>query len=380
MAKSEQAVKQVVRKAESAATPPRTVTSGNDKVKLALSGQVNRVSFAADDGTEANTFHSDNENSSTRWRLVGSAKLRDNFAMGMKIEQDIGQTNNSDSVNINQETSAGDVSFDNRHLTVYMDSTTFGRVWLGKGDTSSNGIAEIDLSGTSVIEYSGLQDVGGSLQFRTAGAATPDGPTVSGGSDDLGGGVYSQFDGLSRRNRIQYDTPTIRGFKAGFTHVQGDAWDASLRYSARYEDIGLKVAAGLAYWSYGARTNIARDAFGGSISLLHDSGANLTFSSGTFDRKTNSATIDDPVGYFIKPGWKLDLVPWGKTNVSVHYGTNNDHQAQGDEFTSWGLAAVQNIDNAGTELFAFYRQYDLDRTGSNFEAIDLGGFGARIKF
>ena len=102
VAKSEQAVKQVVRKAESAATPPKTVTSGNDKVKLALSGQVNRVSFAADDGTEANTFHSDNENSSTRWRLVGSAKLRDNFAMGMKIEQDIGQTNNSDSVNINQ--------------------------------------------------------------------------------------------------------------------------------------------------------------------------------------------------------------------------------------------------------------------------------------
>ncbi len=52
---------------------------------------------------------------------------------------------------------------------------------------------------------------------------TPDGPAMSGGSDALSSGVYSQFDGLSRRNRIQYDTPTIAGFKAGVTHVQGDA-------------------------------------------------------------------------------------------------------------------------------------------------------------
>lgn len=380
VAKSEQAVKRVVRKAEAAATPPKTVTSGSDKVKLTLSGQVNRVSFVADDGTESNTFHSDNENSSTRWRLVGSSKLTDDLAMGMKIEQDIGQTNNSSSVNINTDTSVSDASFDNRHLTVYVDSKKFGRLWLGKGDTSSNNITQIDFSGTSVIEYSGLGDVGGSLLFRTNGADAPDGPAVSGGSDALAGGVYSQFDGLSRRNRIQYDTPTFAGFKAGFTHVQGDAWDASLRYSAKYEGIGLKVAAGLAYWNYGARTNIAEGGVGGSFSLLHDSGANLTISSGTFTREANNATIDDPVGFFIKPGWKLDLVPWGKTNVSFHYGRTDDLQAQGDEFTSWGLAAVQNIDAAGAEIYAFFRQYDLDRAGQNFEEINLGGAGARIKF
>jgi hypothetical protein len=216
--------------------------------------------------------------------------------------------------------------------------------------------------------------------FRTAGAATPDGPAVSGGSDALSSGVYSQFDGLSRRNRIQYDTPTIAGFKAGFTHVQGDAWDASLRYGARYDSVGLKVAAGLAYWSFGQRTAVADTGLGGSFSALHDSGLNLTVSAGTFDRLTSSATIDDPVGYFIKPGWKLGLVPWGKTNASFHYGRTDDLQVQGDEFTSWGAAVVQNIDKAATELFLFYRQYELDRTGSNFEEIDLGGIGGRVKF
>ncbi len=119
---------------------------------------------------------------------------------------------------------------------------------------------------------------------------------------------------------------------------------------------------------------------GGSVSALHDSGLNLTVSAGTFDREASSATIDDPVGYFIKPGWKLGLVHWGETNVSFHYGRTDDLQAQGDEFTSWGAAVVQNIDKAGAELFAFYRQYDLDRTGSSFEEIDLGGIGGRVKF
>ena len=367
--------------AQKGAAAAPAVSSGGDKVKLAVSGQVNRVSFLADDGTESNFFHSDNENSSTRWRLVGTARINEDFTAGTLIEQDIGQTNNSDSVTIDQATSAGDLSFDNRHLTVWLDSKQFGRVWLGKGNTSSNGIAEIDLSGTSVIEYSGLQDIGGSLRFRTEGAAAPDGPTVSGGSDALGGGVYSQFDGLSRRNRIQYDTPTIMGFKAGLTHVQGDAWDASLRYSANYEQAGLKVAAGVAYWNYGSRTDIADDAIGGSISVLHSSGANLTVSSGTFDRETTTATkTEDPVGFFIKPGWQANLTPLGKTAFSFHYGLTDDHQVDGDEFTSWGFAAVQNIDRAALELFGFYRRYDLDRTGANFEDIDLGGIGARVKF
>ena len=43
-------------------------------------------------------------------------------------------------------------------------------------------------------------------------------------------------------------------------------------------------------------------------------------------------------------------------------------------------AVAQSIDVVGTELFGFFRQYDLDRTGQNFEEINLGGIGARIKF
>ena len=363
------------------AAPQRVVTSDNDDVKLTLSGQVNRVSFFADDGTESNFFHSDNENSSTRWPLVGSAGIDDEWSVGTLIEQDIGQTNNSSAVTIEQDESVSDVDFDNRHLTVWLDNTRFGRLWLGKGDTASSNITEIDLSGTAVVEYSGLEDIGGGLQFRTDGAPAPDGPQVDAGSDAIGSGVYSQFDGLSRRNRIAYDTPTIMGFTAGSSHSQGDAWDATLRYSANFEQLGLKLAAGFGYWEYGRRTDVANSAFGGSISVLHDSGANLTFSGGTFDRQAKTATLtEDPFGIFIKPGWQLKLTDLGKTAVSVHYARADDFQMDGDEFTSWGLATVQNIDRAALELFSFFRQYNLDRPGTDFEAIDLAGLGARVKF
>ena len=114
--------------------------SGNPRVKLGLSGQVNRVSFWADDGTQSNFFHSDNENSSTRFRLVGSARITDDWSAGTLIEQDIGQTNNSSSVEIDQDVSVTDVSFDNRHLLFYLNSKRFGKLWLGKGDTASNNI------------------------------------------------------------------------------------------------------------------------------------------------------------------------------------------------------------------------------------------------
>ncbi len=362
--------------------PPKMTRSGRDKVTLTVSGQVNRLSMFADDGTENGVFHSDNENASTRWRLVGGAKINSEWSAGLRIEQDIGQSNNSSSVQIDQDTSVSDVSFDNRQMNVWFQSKSLGKLVLGKTDTVSNNIAQIDLSGTAVIEYSGLEDVGGSLEFRTEGAATPDGPKVSGGSDALDSGAYSQFDGLSRRNVIQYHTPSLAGFTASAGSVQGDAWNVALRYKANYKQAGLKVAAGMAYWSYGERTNKFHGGYGGSISVLHSSGANLTFSGGTADREDPSSAggTKDPVGIFVKPGFQFKANSLGKTAISAHYGRTDDMQVNGDEFQSFGFAVVQKIDAAALELFAFYRNYSLDRDGSDFEDINIGGIGARMKF
>ena len=362
--------------------PKKVVRNSKSNVTLTLSGQVNRVSFFADDGFDDGFFNSDNENSSTRWRVVGTAKINKDWSAGLKIESDFGQTNNSDSVVIDQDGSAG-TSIDHRQLNVWFKNKNFGKLTLGKTDTVSNNITQIDLSGTGVVQYSGLQDIGGSLVFRNSatGASVV---KVSAGSTQTGDGVYSQFDGLSRRNVIRYDSPSLAGFTLSAGHVQGDAKDVALRYKANYKQAGLKVAAGVAYWQYGERDDDWEGGVGGSISLLHSSGANITFSMGTTMRDDEITTRDDPVGFFVAPGWQFKANSLGKTNVAAFYAQSDDLGTSSapvdNDFDSFGFAIVQNIDAAAVELFIFFRQYALDSPGTDFDDINLGGFGARMKF
>ena len=363
--------------------PAKMLRSGKKQVTLSLSGQVNRVSMFVDDGTLNSIFHSDNENASTRWRLVGKAKIDSQWSAGLKIEQDIGQSNNSSGVSFTQDDctstnsngcedgSIGDTSFDNRQMNVWIKSKGAGKLTLGKTDMASNNIVQIDLSGTGMVQYSGANDIGGGFKYRTEGVlGAGDGPSI--------GSVYSQFDGLSRRNQIHYDSPKFAGFHISASHGQGDIWDIAGRYSANYKDAGLKISAGIAYWEFGKNTNSFDSGIGGSVSVLHSSGFNLTIAAATQDREGGSA--DDPVNFYIKPGFQFKATSLGKTAISFGYGRTDDRAAQNDEAENFHVAVVQNIDAAALELFAFWELNSLDRDDEDFEDINIGGFGARMKF
>ena len=369
--------------------PAKMMRSGKKQVTLSMSGQVNRVSMIADDGTLNSFFHSDNENSSTRWRLIGKAKIDSQWSAGLKIEQDIGQSNNSSAVSITQESctanelgkasiskgcedgSISDTSFDNRQMNVWISSKSAGKLTLGKTDMPSNNIVQIDLSGTGMVQYSGANDIGGGFGYRTDGVlGAADGPKI--------GSVYSQFDGLSRQNQIRYDTPKFAGFTIGVASGQGDIWDVAGRYSANYKDAGLKISAGIAYWEFGKNTNSFNSGIGGSVSVLHSSGVNLTIAAATQDRSGSS--IDDPTNFYIKPGFQFKATSLGKTAISFGYGRTDDRAAQDDEAENFHFAVVQNIDAAALELFAFWELNSLDRDGEDFEDINIGGIGARMKF
>ncbi len=369
--------------------PAKMLRSGKKQVTLSLSGQVNRLTYIADDGTINSVFHSDNENSSTRWRLVGKAKIDSQWSAGMKIEQDIGQSNNSSGVSFTQDDcvsskfgtpnnskgcedgSISDTSFDNRQMNVYIQNKSAGKLTLGKTDMASNNIVQIDLSGTGMVQYSGANDIGGGFKYRTEGVlGAGDGPSI--------GSTYSQFDGLSRQNQIHYDSPKFAGFHISASHGQGDIWDIAGRYAANYKDAGLKISAGIAYWEFGKNTNKFDSGLGGSISVLHSSGFNLTLAAATQDRSGSS--IDDPVNFYIKPGFQFKATSLGKTAISVGYGRMDDLAAQDDEAEAWHVAVVQNVDAAALELFAFWEINMLDRDGTDFDDINIGGIGARMKF
>ena len=66
-----------------------TVRKGNRKVKVKLSGQVNRAIMWWDDGIDDDVYFVDVESSNSRFRITGSANISKGRKAGYRIEADL---------------------------------------------------------------------------------------------------------------------------------------------------------------------------------------------------------------------------------------------------------------------------------------------------
>ena len=136
-------------------------------VDFKISGQINRAALYADDGSSAKWFFVDNDNSSTRFRFTGDNEFENDWKVGIVWEVEM-QSDPSNKVHMGDDGSDfGDVNFDERKMEFWIEK--WGRMWLGQGDTASNGTSEVDLSGTTVAAYSSVSDVGSSFEFQDDG-------------------------------------------------------------------------------------------------------------------------------------------------------------------------------------------------------------------
>ena len=172
---------QTAEAAQKSGESPR-VTSAEPKVSLEVSGQINRMVNVANDGKSTKAYFVDNNNSASRVRFVGKAKVNDDLTLGPYIEVAI-QPNPSNKVSQTNETvSDADDVFDARKVEGIAQSKTYGAVYLGKGDPSAKDIARIDLSGTDVLAYANVSDIAGGLlsePVMTTFSPTPRSPTRS---------------------------------------------------------------------------------------------------------------------------------------------------------------------------------------------------------
>lgn len=346
-----------------------TFKSGT-KASLTMSGQVNRGVLFADDGTDSGIFHVDNDNSSTRIRWVGKGKVTENFSMGMTIEVQL-ESNSTADANIadHESAQASTNGFGERKMEVWLSNKNLGKLTLGQGDTASNGSAELNFLGQGAM-YPGIADMSGGQIFRAStdplnGNAT--GPRIN--------QAWSQHDGLSRQDRIRYDTPKIAGFVASASHIQGGRWDVGLRHSGKFGQFKTKAAIFYANTEQ-TTASTSDDQIDGSFAVLHDSGLNLTFSAGTRDQQTRND--DDHI--YVALGYIAKLTDIGTTRFSVDYGNANDVQLSDDDFTTFGIAVTQNIKSISADIYATFRNHELDRTGVDFDDINSFLAGARVKF
>jgi hypothetical protein len=267
-----------------------------------------------------------------------------------------------------EEAGIGANNFTKRHLEVFFDSNRFGTLSLGQGNTATEGISEIDLSGTNTVVRSNFGTFGGGLLFRNS--------TTGALSATAIGNVFDNFDGLGRDDRIRYDTPQFADFELSGSVVQGSSSDIALRYGGDFD--GTKVVAGVGLASLNSTSATIDNQVSGSASILFENGINLTGAAGVRDMKTAGA--DDPDFYYGKAGYQTSLTDLGKTSFSIEAAQENDLAANGDEGTLYGVGAAQRLDDWGTEVYAGARVYELDRPGANFDNIIAGMVGAWVRF
>ena len=340
------------------------VTSGQERVRLAISGQVNRAVNMVDDGKNTKAYYVDNDASNSRVRFVGTAKTTDDLTLGAKIELAIAPNESADVSQGNEE--SGDF-FDQRWAEVSLDSKRFGKLSLGKGDTASNNSAEVDLSKTDVIQYASIADIAGGILFRQKNS--DDTLTDVSVSD-----AFKDLDGLSRKSRVRYDTPTFYGFHLAGSAVSDQRYDGSLWWGG--QGFGFKAAGAVAV-AYPNEDNTDLQ-YDGSFSLLHEAtGLNLTLSAALQERDNQG----DANNMWVKVGWLTRFFSFGETAFAVDYDRSVNLPTGTDEGYSAGAAIVQQFEDYGTELYMQYRLYSLDRDADpNVQDINVGTIGARVKF
>jgi hypothetical protein len=233
-----------------------TARKGNRKVSLLLTGQLNRTILYWNDGGKSDAFWGlDNTNSSSRFSIIGEAKVSPSFKVGFEImlEMEAGGTTAKASQldedgrfsstqpysNFTSFNASNTDSFfgDARRAAVWFEHSTIGRFTLGRYE-SAGVVNTIDLGGIGVIAGPTFTFFNGGFYLRSSN----NGQLTSAQLGNLvDAGAYQ-----GRTELLRYDSPAMHGFIASASIAEaGDYWGTMLRYANDFA--GFRVAAGIGF-------------------------------------------------------------------------------------------------------------------------------------
>ncbi|MCO5064988.1 MAG: porin [Rhizobiaceae bacterium] len=339
-----------------------------DGTIVRFSGQINMGVLHYDDGRDGFTNFVDNDNSSSRARFQIFNTTGD-WKFESTLEAEYQPLASNTVSQFNDEPDWDFPSTNLRKAEIAFANERFGKLWLGQGSMASDGSAEVDNSGTNIIAYSSVSDTAGGYFFRLNG---------NGLSDVTVGSSFSNFDGLGRKLRVRYDTPTFHGF--GLRASYGE--DALGGKSDPLYDIAAVYSGGSDVFdvdgaiAYAHNDGSDVDTLSGSISALHKpTGISLTLAAA----REFTDGVEGSYGY-AKLGYQHDFFDIGATAFSVDYYFGKDIAADGSDSDSIGLAAVQNIDDYNLQLWALWRNYSYDDDGGEYDDGQAFFGGALFKF
>ncbi|MBU0679966.1 MAG: porin [Proteobacteria bacterium] len=351
------------------------IKAGKDKIDVTLYGQVNKAVMFATDGENDDVLFVDNDASSTRIGIKAKSKSMGDLSAGAQFEAEF-QGNDSNKVTMAAPTYSA--SFAKRQMKVYVDHKKVGKLTVGHGSTATDGIAELDLSGTDLSGSSHIKISGESFLFwdNTNTAGDP-----GAYSSVKVGNVFNHLDG-GRKDMVRYDSPELVGLTLSASSADTNYSDIALTYHKKLDPMEIKAGVGYAYEGAGADP---RNRMSGSASVLFNFGLNFTVAAGNAEFDDTIPSRDDASYTYFKVGYKFDAFSFGTTAVSVDYGMYDDFKAEGDEGTVYGLQLVQKVKDINTEFYLGYRNMSLDRDSVTYANVDMEDIqttmaGARFKF
>jgi len=389
-----------------------TARKGNRKVSLRIYGNINKSVMWWDDGTEQNTYVVTNQSTRNVFGFEGRAQITPNLSAGYRIELEA-RTAASDFVDqgffvdpgyglVSGVGAFGRKDITARQSNWWLEHVKLGRITVGLVSDATDGIAEIDLSGSTAAAGSAVEawNEGFFLRDKNTGfLVSPAGATNIGVMVDL---FRGNLDG-GVGNLVRYDTPVVGGFVASAAWGEDDDWDVALRYAGEFG--GFQFAAGAGYHEgkitdsdnfvvlFAPGTIRDHQEWVGSASILHvGSGLFATVAGGS--REWPDTNISGEDYFYGKTGIFKQWCSLGKTSIYGEYyhvwDVGSDVAPIFEESASmWGTGIVQHVDAAALELYVAYRRYWAnDVTDRIFFPIepdhsikmDMIMSGARIQF
>ncbi|MBT6276466.1 MAG: porin [Chromatiales bacterium] len=362
---------------------------GASAIEASVSGHVNRVILFADDGFDSDVMQADSSNSMSRFRITGSGDLGiGGMKVGVNLEASWA-SNRTSRVTIkarNGNGGAADLAFAIRHSNLWF-SGGWGRLIMGHTSTAYDGITDSSQAGPQFL--AGILNgstMGGNIRYkRTGNVAVNNGL----GNAASVGNSYVNFDG-GRQDVLRYDTPNFGPLSARVSVSDNQTWGASAHLNAKFSGANIVIRGG-----YEDRENDREDIgaagvserWGVSGSVLFSQGTNITvaYSGGDFVNGNGSITntYDQGDGNTI---YALLGHRWGANTIAVNYG---HHEFDGvaaagtvdHDTTTWGIGFTHTLSEPRVELFAGYRNFDLDvQNVTGIEDVDLFQMGARVRF
>ena len=290
---------------------------------ITLSGQVNVAALggsAVDDLTIV-----DNNTSGSRFRILASKGFGNGFSAGLRFElqAQFAQSNDPTEIGLNSGAADGTVR-EVRYADTFIDGI-FGKIAIGRGDGAANDTSE---------SYGLLNFLGGA-----EGHLLFDGV----------GNDFSDVDGLSRQNRIRYDTPSFSGLSGAISFDEQSENELGLRYDQKFDVGTVRARAGITIGDGDQQTVDV------SFAYKFPFGLGFAYSHGSFEDTTGRTISENDwvqVSYDIGKHWVL----------SAGYGSENEFEADFDEV----------VDNDLTILSVIWKPVDGAQIYLNFGDWDNG--------